>query len=151
MYFIDPKVISTQREFSTPSNPIISTSRPRDSASVFSKKKKASISIPFGISLETLDIFEPIDREVSLYSDTLILQDRENKELNIFNKNLQAIRSVGANVLALWSKDEIGDSGWKSGKKITLPNPFYISRACNCNTYIIWWAKLNSILFRRHL
>ena len=127
MYFIDPKVISTQREFSTPSNPILSTSRPRDSASVFSKKKKASISIPFGISLETLDdIFEPIDREVSLYSDTLILQDRENKELNIFNKNLQAIRSVGANVLALWSKDEIGDSGWKSGKKITLPTLFIL-------------------------
>ncbi|CAB3985475.1 Hypothetical predicted protein, partial [Paramuricea clavata] len=46
MYILDPKIISKQRMFTTPSSPTISTSRPRDSASVFSKKTKAFIPLP---------------------------------------------------------------------------------------------------------
>lgn len=29
---------------------------------------------------------------------------------------LETIRSVGANVLALWSKEEIGNTGWRTGE-----------------------------------
>ena len=35
---------------------------------------------------------------------------------------LEAIKSVGTSILTLWHKDEIGDTGWKTGKEklITL-------------------------------
>ena len=119
MYILDPKMISKQRMFTTPSSPTISTSRPRDSASVFSKKTKAFIPLPPDLSMETLDdILKPIYQEASLYADTFTNDDQSKKDL--FKTNLEAIRSVGANVLVMWSKEEIGDTGWKTGKDIKI-------------------------------
>jgi hypothetical protein len=74
--------------------------------------------------METLDnVFEQLNNEISLYSagqtsfDETILKIKSVKKANI-----DAIRSVGTSVLAFWSKDEIGDTGWKSGKQIKIIN-----------------------------
>ncbi len=72
--------------------------------------------------METLDnVFEQLNNEISLYSaeqtsfDETILKIKSVKKANI-----DAIRSVGASVLAFRSKDEIGNTGWKSGKQIKI-------------------------------
>jgi hypothetical protein len=67
------------------------------------------------INIDNLkDILKPIDEEVELYSadDVEDLQSPGKLE----ERKLDAIRSVGANILALWSKKEIGDTGWKAGE-----------------------------------
>jgi hypothetical protein len=80
MYILDPKMISKQRMFTTSSSPTISTSRPRDSASVFSKETKAFIPLPPDLSMETLDdILKPIYQEASLYADTFTNDDQSKK------------------------------------------------------------------------
>jgi hypothetical protein len=100
MYLLDPKLIYKQRKHTTSSNATISTYRPQDSASVFCKKAKAEIPIA-GISLENLEVMlEPINCEISLYSKA-------------------------ASVLALWSKEEIGNTGWKTGKSISMFSLLY--------------------------
>ena len=122
MYILDPTIIVKTRQFPTRSSPTVSTSRPRDSASVFKKQIKAFVPIPSGIDMETLDnVFQQLNNEISLYSaeqtsfDETILKIKSVKKANI-----DAIRSVGASVLAFWSKDEIGNTGWKSGKQIKV-------------------------------
>lgn len=122
MYVLDPKVIIKTRCFSTPSSPSISTTRPRDRASVFSKKTRAFVPIPAGTSIETLDdILQPFSSELDLYAGDVIsdIDIREGHEV-LGTATLQAIRSVGANVLAKWSKEEIGDTGWKAGLNINF-------------------------------
>ena len=83
------------------------------SASVFQKQIKAFIPIPTGIDIETLeDIFKPLSDEISLYSAG---QTSSNEN------ELKMKTSVKANidaVLAFWSKNEIGSTGWRSGKQI---------------------------------
>lgn len=39
------------------------------------------------------------------------------KEREYWNVELAAIRTAGARVLTLWSKEEIGGTGWKTGEK----------------------------------
>ena len=116
IYLLDPKFISKQRKFPTSSNPAMSTSRPRDSGSVFSRKTKAFILVMPDISIETLDdILKSIEQEASLYSENICVENIRN--LSLESTKLETIRTVGANVLALWSKDEIGETGWKTGQK----------------------------------
>jgi hypothetical protein len=122
MYLIDPKIIVKTRRFPTKSSPTISISRPRDSASVFKKQIKAFIPVPAGIDMETLEnMFQQLNDEISLYSaGKTIFDENVLKMQNSEKANVDAIRSVGANVLAFWSKDEIGSTGWKSGKQIKI-------------------------------
>ena len=66
MFLLDPRIVVKTRKVSTISSPTISTSRPRDSASVFQKQIKGFTPIPAGIDMEALeDIFKPL---ISLYS-----------------------------------------------------------------------------------
>lgn len=55
---------------------------------------------------------EPLESEIGIYQQT---------NSSVTNKldsiELQAIKSVGASILTLWNKDDIGDAGWKTGKK----------------------------------
>jgi hypothetical protein len=122
MYLIDPKIIVKTRRFPTKSAPTISISRPRDSASVFKKQIKAFIPVPAGIDMETLEnMFQQLNDEISLYSaGKTIFDENVLKMQNSEKANVDAIRSVGANVLAFWGKDEIGSTGWKSGKQIKI-------------------------------
>ena len=113
-----PKDSCKKRIFSTRPSPTISTSRPRDSASVFQKQIKAFIPIPTGIDIETLeDTFKPLSDKISLYSAGQT-SSNENELKTSVKANIDAVRSVGANVLAFWSKNEIGSTGWRSGKQI---------------------------------
>ena len=118
IYLLDPKFISKQRKFPTSSNPAISSSRPRDSAFVFTKKTKAFIPVAPDISMETLDdILKPIEQEASLYSENV---STENITDNLESTKLETIRTVSANVLALWSQEEIGATGWRTGEKCLI-------------------------------
>ncbi len=122
LYLLDPKLVIKRRCFSTPSSPKISTSRPRDSASVFSKRTLAFVPVPDNISMETLDdLLEAIEDELALYFSKS--ESSSEMEMEIENKvkaNMEAIRSNGPYVLALWSKEELGNTGWKTGKYINL-------------------------------
>ena len=117
MYFIDQKIIVKKRKFPTQSSPAISTSHPQDTASVFTKQIKAFVPVPAGIDMITLDkIFDELTDEISLYSAEESSFDAIVSKLKGLEKaNLDAIKTVGADVLAFWSKDEIGKTGWKSG------------------------------------
>ncbi len=117
LYLSDPEVIHKRRSFSTPTSPTLSTSRPRDSASIFSKKTKACIQIPDDITLENLkDVLHPMESEIVLY-DKSTVKDK-GVQITSLQERIKAVRSVGANVLVFWTKEEIGDTGWKSGKTI---------------------------------
>jgi hypothetical protein len=61
-------------------------------------------------------MLEPINCETSLYSKDSEILKKSATPLS----NFEAIRSVGASVLALWSKEEIGNTGWKTGKSIIM-------------------------------
>ena len=118
MYLINPKIIVKKRKFPTQSSPTISTSRPRDSTSVFTKQIKAFVPIPAGIEMNNLDeIFEQLTDEISLYSaEETSFDDIVSKLKGLEKANIDAIKTVVADMLAFWSKDEIGKTGWKSGK-----------------------------------
>ena len=105
IYLLDSKLISKQRKFPTYSNPAISSSRPRDSAS--------------DISMETLDdILKPIEQEASLYSENISTENIKTD--NLESTKLETIRTVGANVFALWSQEKIGDTGWRTGEECLI-------------------------------
>ncbi len=72
--------------------------------------------------METLDnIFEQLNNEISLYSaEQTSFGETVLKMKSVKKENIDTIRSVGASVLAFWSKDEIGNTGWKSGKQTKI-------------------------------
>ncbi|CAB4026118.1 Hypothetical predicted protein [Paramuricea clavata] len=116
LYLLDPKVIHKTRTFSTRSCPTVSASRPRDSASIFSTKTKAFIQLPADITMETLDnVLHPMELEIVLYDKSTIIKHCKSEENSHVQASIKAIRSVNTKVLAWWSKEEIGDTGWKSG------------------------------------
>ncbi|CAB4021307.1 Hypothetical predicted protein, partial [Paramuricea clavata] len=57
---------------------------------------------------------ESIIPSIALLSWCTEDEDWVKQKRKFFGQNQEAIRSVGANVLAMWSKDEIGSTGWKS-------------------------------------
>ena len=120
LYLVDPKVTHKRRTYSTSTSTTVSTSRPRDNASISYNQAKCSIPVPEDVTVENLqDALSFIESEIILY-------DRNTAEVNAeiqkcFQSRIKAVRSIGANVLAYWSKKEIGDTGWKSGKALYTP------------------------------
>ena len=113
IYLADPSIILKRRRFSTPTEASLSTTRSRDSASVPPKQIEKRLDVPEDITFESLDkVFKPVEDELLLY----MKKDNNQRAPEIVAGLLDAIRTVGARVLAMWSKDEIGDSGWKTGK-----------------------------------
>ena len=123
MYLEDPTIIHKRRKFSTPLNPSVSTSRPRDSASISShQNKKAFLVVPEEITLETLvEVLDPLENEIGLYqqSNSKSKEDSSSTEESL-TVDLEAIKALGARVLALWNKKEVGASGWKTGKHASI-------------------------------
>ena len=106
IYLLDPKFISKQRKFPTSSNPAISSSRPRDSASVVTKKTNAFIPMAPDISMETLDDFlKPIEQDASLYSENVSTENVKTD--NLESIKLETIRTVGANVVCCGVKKRL--------------------------------------------
>jgi hypothetical protein len=115
-YLEDPTHIYKRRKYSTPSSPTLSKSRPRDSASIFVKHTKAFLNIPEKITMDTLeDILDPLENEINLYE---VPTERSDSLLDgNLKAELATIRLVGAKVLTLWTSEEVGEMGWKTGKK----------------------------------
>ena len=104
IYLLDPKFISKQRKFPTSSNPAIIDPHDRWCICIHKENKD--------------DILKPIEQEALLYSEN---DSTENiKTDNLEGTKLETIRTVGANVLALWSQEEIGDTGWRTGEKCLI-------------------------------
>ena len=122
LYLCDPTVVHKRRKYATPSGASIGTSRPRDSASIANKKQSPLLYVPPGISLENLEeVLDPLMKEVILYQQHQWVANEDCVKLTYINQ-LAATRAVGARVLAHWSTDEVGASGWKTGKHII---PYY--------------------------
>jgi hypothetical protein len=60
------------------------------------------------------EVLRPLELEFSLYGHknkaSYVSQTNDSSELE-----LAALRTVGARVLLRWDKEQIGDSGWKTG------------------------------------
>ncbi|CAB4013198.1 Hypothetical predicted protein, partial [Paramuricea clavata] len=132
MYILDPKIISKQRMFTTPSSPTISTSRPRDSASVFSKKTKAFIPLPPDLSWYRAKVLEydratdvvklEFDVEEDVNYNYVVKDEVKASRLKLAKdtqrmvddyENIFQIRAV---VEVSWSKDDVVETdllpGW---------------------------------------
>ena len=109
-------MIYKRRFFSTPSGSSLSSKRPRYHASVPGKNYHNCLAVPTGINLETLEeILDPLQSEIRLY-------DKVNPEINTPRKSnailmLLLSSQLGQGLLAHWSREEIGSTGWKSGKQ----------------------------------
>ncbi|CAB4038821.1 Hypothetical predicted protein [Paramuricea clavata] len=111
-HLTDPVVIHRIRKFLTPTTASLNMIRPRDSASASAKQNGKRLEVPEEVTLETLDeVFRPIEDELLVY----IGVDSVENAPEIVAGLLDAIRTVGVRILARWSKEEIGDSGWKTG------------------------------------
>lgn len=66
------------------------------------------------------EILQPIDQEIRFYLKDAVDNNQKERTQNFLRANVDARRSVGANVLALWNKEEIGDTGWKTGKSCQI-------------------------------
>lgn len=115
LYLEDPKVILKRRKFAMLSGTSIILMQPRDRAST-QPKQNAFLPVTDGLSLDNLkEALTPLSDELSIYQK---LQHEKNHLRKNVPVTLEAMRSVGARVLVSWSKDEVGTSGWKSGKGI---------------------------------
>lgn len=115
LYLEDPKVILKRRKFAMLSGTSIILMQPRDRAST-QQKQNAFLPVTDGLSLDNLkEALTPLSDELSIYQK---LQHEKNHLRKNVPVMLEAMRSVGARVLVSWSKDEVGTSGWKSGKGI---------------------------------
>lgn len=110
MYLTDPKVMYKKRIYSTPSGSSLSSSRPRSSASIPHNNLKSILNIPLGIRLD------PLQREINVFEETKQVGHECTNYGGIQNADIAAIRSSGAKILAYWRKDELGSTGWKTGK-----------------------------------
>ena len=125
MHLADPKIIHKKRRFSTPFDPTLSSKRPRNAASASSQYKNSFLCIPTGITLDSLqEMLDPLQSEILIYGQDA-RNDKHQKETNTGNRenahaDLFAIRTTGGKILAFWGKDEIGRTGWKTGKFIFL-------------------------------
>ena len=99
-----------------PSGSSLSLKQPRYHASVPGKNYHNSLAVPTGINMGTLEeILDPLQSEIGLY-------DKVNPEINTpleikRNFDVAAIKSTRARILAYWSREEIGSTGWKTGKQ----------------------------------
>jgi hypothetical protein len=112
-HLTDPVVIHRIRKFLTPTTASLNMIRPRDSASASAKQNGKRLEVPEEVTLETLDeVFRPIEDELLVYIGVDSVENAPEFVAGL----LDAIRTVGVRILARWSKEEIGDSGWKTGK-----------------------------------
>ena len=118
LYLCDPTVIHKRRKFATPTGASVGTLHPRDSASIPSRHHNSFLRVPEGIVLENLEeVLDPVIKEISIYEKSNWAMN-ESTLKTTYNAQLGAMRAVGARVLAQWSKDEVGTSGWKTGMSI---------------------------------
>ena len=117
MYLLDPTVIRKRRTFATPSDPSLSAKRPRDTTSIPKPASKSTLNVPPGITLNTnTATLEPLENEVSLYKVNDTQNAGKGREKDQLNSDMAAIRTKGATILAFWDKNELGATGWKTGK-----------------------------------
>lgn len=64
--------------------------------------------------LKTLEKLDPLTDEIALYQKNQLSTHEDAMKLSYFAQ-LGATRTSGARVLAHWSTEEIGASGWKTG------------------------------------
>lgn len=116
LYLEDPKVIHKRRKFFTKSGPSVNTVIPRDSASIPNQNQNAFLEVPNGLSLENLEeALTPLSNELLLYQKQQ-QQNIASCEKVPLETVLEAVRSVGTRVRILWERDEVGTSGWRTGK-----------------------------------
>ena len=116
LYLEDPKVIHKRRKFFTKSGPSVNTVRPRDGASTLIKTRMHSWKYRMVYLLENLEeALTPLSNELLLYQKQQ-QQNIASCEKVPLETVLEAVRSVDTRVLILWERDEVGTSGWRTGK-----------------------------------
>ena len=105
-------MIHNRRNFFKKSGPSVNTVRPRDSVSIPNQNQNAFLEVLNGLSLENLEeALTPLSNELLLY------QKQQQQNIASCEKvPLETVRSVGTRVRILWERDEVGTSGWRTGK-----------------------------------
>ena len=67
------------------------------------------------------DVSHPMESEIVLYDRSTVAKDK-GVQITSLQERIKAIRSV----VAFWTKEEIGNTGWKSGKTIIVFKHFLI-------------------------
>ena len=123
LYLADPRILHKRRAFSTPAQSSLSTKRPRDTASIAARRQSSFLTVPRGITLDNLEeVLEPLKVELGLYEERIRLANNNSGTTPRSEDGYQmdAMRLVGKRVLAYWSKNEVGNTGWTTGKKFSL-------------------------------
>lgn len=126
LYLEDPRILHKRRKFATPAGSSVGTKRPRDSASIPARKHSSLLAVPQGITLDNLEeVLEPLKEEIALYKRQAKNEEKHDVAIGITTRSengneIEAMRLVGSRVMAHWSKDEIGKTGWKTGKIIKM-------------------------------
>ena len=119
LYLADPRILHKRRVFSTPTGSSVGTQRPRDSASIPARKQTSFLAVPQEITLDNPDeVLEPLKVEISLYEERVRskINDSGTTSRSEDGNQMKAMRLVGTRVMAHWSKNEIGQTGWRTGK-----------------------------------
>ena len=123
LYLADPRILHKRRAFSTPTQSSLSTKRPRDTASIAGRRQSSFLTVPRGITLDNLqEVLEPLKVELGLYEERIRLANNNSGTTprSEDGYEMDAMRLVGTRVLAYWSKNEVGNTGWTTGKKFSL-------------------------------
>lgn len=126
LYLEDPRILHKRRKFETPAGSSVGTKRPRDSASIPARKHSSLLAVPQRITLDNLEeVLEPLKEEIALYERRAKNEEKHDVAIGITTSSengneMEAMRLVGSRVMAHWSKDEIGTTGWKTGKIIKM-------------------------------
>ena len=126
MYLEDPRILHKRRKFATPTASSVGTKRPRDSASIPARKHSSFLAVRQGITLDNLEeVLVPLKDEIGLYKAKKEDLGTNTRPSQPDCNQMEAMRLVGTRVIAHWSRDEIGKTGWRTGKIISMQNSKY--------------------------
>lgn len=70
-------------------------------------------------------MLEPFKDEIGVYEAKKDDLGTSTRQPQLHGNQMEAMRLVGTRVMAFWSRDEIGKTGWRMGKIIIMHNSNY--------------------------
>ena len=110
-----------ERKYKTNTCPLTDLENPGKKASAFPVYTKSRLAVPDGINEsnvhEMLQLLEDDPKVLTQFEESLNIPVVEFHEKKYYNKTeeYEIFFEIGSEVLVKWTKEEIGDSGWRPG------------------------------------